>query len=99
MTTSHSDLAAPRNDLDLFLGTKAWAEVDSDREGLRCAKQETATTLLAYFDAGGSLKAMATQVGTEWIELQAAVVLTLAETMRRHAAPTPGAPKSFTRRR
>lgn len=98
MTTSPSDLAAPRNDLDLFLGTKAWAEVDSDREGLRCAKQETATTLLAYFDAGGSLKAMATQVGTEWIELPAAAVLKLAETMR-HTAPTPGAPKSSTRRR
>lgn len=53
--TAHTCLV-PSTERDLFVGTGQWREVESDREGRRCAIQEQQTItgrleLRAYFSA------------------------------------------------
>lgn len=101
MTTSPSDLSAPRSELELFTLTGAWTEVESDREGRRCVTQEQqGLTLLAYFNDGALAEMAAKDRKTgEVVELAAEVVTKLAAMAQQSDPPTRGTPRRSTRLR
>lgn len=98
----------PRSELDLFLGTGAWSEVTTDREGQRCVEQQQpgqeawqASTLRAYFSDGGALVAMkVTDPAGEVTEMPAAVIAMMAAKVQEAAAAlTHGTQRRSTRSR